>query len=115
MAEDIIKQDEADVVPYKEVNPIDYDSDADEVDTVDNISEDKEIEEGRAHANLGGGWGRIIFSPVRRGRQVALDVCRSINKDGSEGSFEHIVVTKSRNPSLHHQARRSLWGDLWPF
>lgn len=113
--EDIIKQDEADVVPYKEVNPIDYDSDADEVDTVDNNSEDKEIEEGRAHANLGGGWGRIIFSPVRRGRQVALDVCRSINKDGSEGSFEHIVVTKSRNPSLHHQARRSLWGDLWPF
>ncbi|KAJ9173760.1 hypothetical protein P3X46_016866 [Hevea brasiliensis] len=119
--EDIILQDQPDV-PYEEVDPIDYDSDVVEIDTigedneVDNIGEDKEIgQEETAHADLGGGWGRIIFSPVRRGRQVALDVCRSINEDGSEGSFEHIVVTKSRNPTLHHQARRSLWGDLWPF
>jgi ribosomal protein RSM22 (predicted rRNA methylase) len=25
-----------------------------------------------------------------------------------------VVVTKSKNPTLHHQAKRSIWGDLWP-
>jgi ribosomal protein RSM22 (predicted rRNA methylase) len=77
--------------------------------------EEEEEEEEITSADLGGGWGRIIFPSVRRGRQVTMDVCRSTERDGSEGSFEHIVVTRSKNPTLHHQARRSLWGDLWPF
>lgn len=97
-----------------------YESDILESDINDEVIHDSEEEEGGGEeepvrADLGGGWGRIIFSPVRRGRQVAMDVCRSTKRDGSEGAFEHIVVTKSKNPTLHHQARRSLWGDLWPF
>jgi 5-oxoprolinase (ATP-hydrolysing) len=66
-------------------------------------------------AGLGGGWGRIIYSPIRRGKQVQMDVCRSTKRDASEGAFERVIVTQSKNPALHLQARKSLWGDLWPF
>lgn len=76
--------------------------------------DDEEVEE-EASADLGGGWGRIIYTPLRRGRQIQMDVCRSTKRDCSEGAFQRVVVTKSKNPTLHHQARRSLWGDLWPF
>lgn len=76
---------------------------------------DEEEEDDEARADLGGGWGRIIYTPVRRGRQIQMDVCRSTKQDGSEGAFQRVVITKSKNPTLHHQARRSLWGDLWPF
>ena len=113
--EDLIKlQQEADKIPYEEVDPATYDSDVMDTDAADQNDEDEEEEE-TTSADLGGGWGRIIFSPVRRGRHVTMDVCRSTNQDGSEGSFERVVVTQSKNPTLHHQAKRSLWGDLWPF
>ncbi|KAG6497917.1 hypothetical protein ZIOFF_045825 [Zingiber officinale] len=75
---------------------------------------DKEDYDEDVHANLGSGWGRIIYPPVRRGRQVQMDVCKSTKRDGSEGAFEHVVVTQRKNPDLHLQARRSHWGDLWP-
>ena len=81
----------------------------------DNEADDEEEEEETARADLEGGWGRIIFSPVRRGKQITLNVCRSTKQDGSEGAYERLVVTKSKNPALHHQARKSLWGDLWPY
>jgi hypothetical protein len=77
-------------------------------------SEEAEAEQ-TVRADLGGGWGRIIYSPMRRGRQVQMDVCRSTKRDASEGTFERVVVTRSKNPTLHFQARKSLWGDLWPF
>ncbi|KAJ8527048.1 hypothetical protein K7X08_029525 [Anisodus acutangulus] len=95
-------------------DPISYDSDVTETDA---ITENDDWEEGEetAHADLGGGWGRIIYSPLRRGKRIEMDVCRSMNREGTEGSFDRIVITKSKNPTLHHQARRSLWGDLWPF
>ncbi|XP_073001350.1 uncharacterized protein [Typha latifolia] len=77
--------------------------------------EHEEEEEEEVHADLGSGWGRIVYSPVRRGRQIQMDVCRAIKRDGSEGAFDRVVVTQSKNPTLHRQARKSLWGDLWPF
>ncbi|XP_058104737.1 uncharacterized protein LOC131248473 isoform X2 [Magnolia sinica] len=104
---------EAEDIPYEE-DRMAYASDITEADTP-NEHEEIEEEEETAHAGLGSGWGRIIFTPVRRGKQVAMDVCHSTNRDGSEGSFERVVITQSKNPTLHHQARRSLWGDLWPF
>jgi hypothetical protein len=74
-----------------------------------------EEEEEPIRADLGGGWGRIIYSPIRRGKQVQMDVCRSTKRDASEGAFERVIVTQRKNPALHLQARKSLWGDLWPF
>lgn len=90
-----------------------YDSDAQELGLFHETEE--EFKEQSVRADLGGGWGRIIYSPIRRGRQVQLDVCRATKRDASEGAFERVVVTQSKNPTMHHQARRSLWGDLWPF
>ena len=108
-----LSEDEVDDDPYEEAEPVSHDSDVMEIDATDDNKEKGEEE--TAGPDLGGGWGRIIFMPVRRGRQVAMNVCRSTKEDASEGSFERIVVTKSKNPALHQQARKSLWGDLWPF
>ncbi|KAG6396900.1 hypothetical protein SASPL_143058 [Salvia splendens] len=77
-------------------------------------AESVEDEEEAASADLGSGWGRIIYMPFRRGKRVELDICRSTNSEGTEGSFDRVVITQSKNPKLHHQARRSIWGDLWP-
>lgn len=115
MTEDLLRlQAEAELEPYKKENLVNYESDEVQDDTVDS-DRDQEKGEETIPADLGGGWGRIIFSPVRRGRQVAMDVCRSIRRDGSEGSFQHLVFTRSKNPTLHRLAKKSLWGDLWPF
>lgn len=90
-----------------------YESDAAETDAITDVNENEEEGE-TSPADLGTGWGRIIYSPIRRGRRVEMDVCKANNREGTEGLFERVVVTQSKNPALHHQARRSLWGDLWP-
>ncbi|XP_022159801.1 methyltransferase-like protein 17, mitochondrial isoform X1 [Momordica charantia] len=113
--EDLIKLNTQDIVPYQEVDPVTYDSDVIETENFDDGEEEEEEQGESVLADLGGGWGRIVFSPIRRGRHVSMDICRSTKRDASEGSFERIVVTQSKNPTLHHQARRSVWGDLWPF
>lgn len=98
---------EAEIVPEEE-DPVSCDS-----DISNNITEYEDGEMSRA--DLGSGWGRIIYSPQRRGKRVEMDVCRAINREGSEGAFQRIVVTQSKNPALHKQAKGSQWGDLWPF
>ncbi|XP_027354026.1 uncharacterized protein LOC113864476 [Abrus precatorius] len=95
--------------PREAVNAVTYDSDVVETDAANDNEEDKDAEEERASADLGGGWGRIVFMPVRRGRQVTMNVCRSTKRDASEGSYDRIVVTHSKNPTLHRQAKRSIW------
>ncbi|AET02452.1 putative ribosomal protein Rsm22, bacterial-type [Medicago truncatula] len=52
--------------------------------------------------------------PIRRGKQVTMNVCRSIKRDVSKGEFARMVITKSKNPALHRQAQKAIWGDLWP-
>lgn len=113
--EDLIKQQQEDIIPYEEPDPVSYDSDVMETTDVDEIDEIEEEKGEAARADLGGGWGRIMFSPIRRGKQVTMNICRSTKQDGSEGAYNRVIVTKSKNPTLHHQARKSLWGDLWPF
>lgn len=114
--EDWLKSQEADDDAPREVARR-YESDGLETDEdgKDDIEEVKEMEEETEIADLGGGWGRIVFMPIRRGKQVTMNVCRSIKRDASEGEFARMVVTKSKNPALHRQAKRSIWGDLWPF
>lgn len=106
--EDIVKYDSD--ITGKSVVTEDEDEEED-----DEEEEGEEEGEETARADVGSGWGRIVYSPVRRGRLVEMNICRSTNREGSEGCFERVVVTKSKNPTLHHQARKSLWGDLWPF
>lgn len=80
----------------------------------ENVAEDGEDEEEAPRADLGSGWGRIIYMPLKRGKMVGLDICRATNTEGTKGSFDRVVITQSKNPKLHHQAKRSMWGDLWP-
>ncbi|KAK1419168.1 hypothetical protein QVD17_28328 [Tagetes erecta] len=94
---------------------IKYESDINEPYETSASDAEEETSQETTSADLGSGWGRIIFSPIKRGKRVEMDVCRATNHDGTEGRFERVIVTKSKNPALHHQARRSLWGDLWPF
>ncbi|KAL0296387.1 UNVERIFIED_CONTAM: hypothetical protein Sradi_6690800 [Sesamum radiatum] len=94
-------------------NSVSYDSDYSETDVAASENGEDE-EEDVPRADLGSGWGRIVYMPLRRGKRVELDVCRATNSEGTEGSFDRVVITQSKNPLLHHQARRSLWGDLWP-
>lgn len=122
-AEDFIKSQVVEV-PY--IDPRAYDSDTmdeeeeqEDGEGTDEDEEDKiEVEVGEEEeserASVGGGWGRIIFPPFRKGKQVTLDMCVPTKEDGSEGAFERRVITKSKNPDLHLQAKKSFWGDLWP-
>ncbi|CAL5437463.1 unnamed protein product [Camellia sinensis] len=66
-------------------------------------------------ADPGSGWGRIIHTPIRRGKRVEMDVCCATNRDGSEGLFERIVITQSKNPTFQHPARWSLGEICGPF
>lgn len=100
---------EEDIVEY------DYDSDTRAMHAVSENEDNYNVEKEIASADVGSGWGRIVYSPVHRGRLVEMDVCRATNREGTEGCFERVAVTRNKNPTLHHQARRSLWGDLWPF
>lgn len=92
-------------------NDTNLSEEADATSENDNAGED---EEEAPRADLGSGWGRIVYMPLRRGKRVELDICRATNSEGTKGSFDRVVVTQSQNPKLHHQARRSIWGDLWP-
>ncbi|KAJ0985079.1 hypothetical protein J5N97_003435 [Dioscorea zingiberensis] len=118
--EDQFETEADDETPFEE-DPVSYPSDVAETSLFhqeDNNSDDVNSEEGseeQAHAGLGSGWGRIVYMPQRRGRQVSMDICKATKRDGSEGAMERVVVTQSKNPALHFQARRSIWGDLWPF
>ncbi|CAM8902517.1 unnamed protein product [Rhodiola kirilowii] len=109
-------------------DPIRYDSDASEPEPEpepDVSGEDdnceNEDDSSNSHkakvdtADIGSGWGRIVFWPVHRGNLVEMNVCRAENREGTSGSFDRVIVTRSQNPDLHFQAKRSIWGDLWPF
>ncbi|XP_039117522.1 LOW QUALITY PROTEIN: rsm22-cox11 tandem protein 2, mitochondrial-like [Dioscorea cayenensis subsp. rotundata] len=118
--DDQFETEDDNIISFEE-DPVLYPSDVAETSLFhqeDNNNDDENIEEGsedQPHAGLGGGWGRILYMPHRRGRQVSMDICRATKRDASEGALQRLVVTQSKNPALHFQARRSIWGDLWPF
>ncbi|KAE8708543.1 hypothetical protein F3Y22_tig00110338pilonHSYRG00066 [Hibiscus syriacus] len=75
--QDLVDVEETpDIIPYVEVNTIAFDSDAMETDNI--IDSEEDPEEETVDANLRGGWGRIVFPPVRRGRQFLGDENSSV-------------------------------------
>ena len=53
---------------------------------------------------------RIILPLMKRKSQVIADLC------GPDGSWQHHNLSKGRVGKLgYRQARKSRWGDLWPF
>ncbi|KAK6122552.1 hypothetical protein DH2020_043705 [Rehmannia glutinosa] len=85
-------------------NTASHDLDLSETDAAtENDSEEEEDDDEEApRADLGSGWGRIIYMPFKRGKRVEMDVCRATNGEGTEGSFDRVVVTKII-PSLREQ------------
>jgi ribosomal protein RSM22 (predicted rRNA methylase) len=88
--------------------------DEDEDEEEEEQEEEQEQEQENVVADMGSGWGRILFHPVRRGKRVIVDVCSSANENGTKGSLDRITLSSTTNKVLHFQARRSRWGDLWP-
>ncbi|GJT98183.1 methyltransferase-like protein 17, mitochondrial [Tanacetum coccineum] len=88
-----------------------YESDINEPYFTSESDSEEETPDESTRADLGTGWGRIVFSPMKRGKMVEMDVCRATNQEGTEGRFERVIVTKSKNPTLHRQAKKSLWDD----
>ncbi|KAL0372925.1 UNVERIFIED_CONTAM: hypothetical protein Scaly_0974100 [Sesamum calycinum] len=87
----------------------DYEKDDEKVsyDSTQNVaaSENGEDEEEDVpRADLGSGWGRIVYMPLRRGKRVELDVCRATNSEGTEGSFDRVVITQSLGAKRQAQA-----------
>ncbi|KAK4400265.1 Rsm22-cox11 tandem protein 1, mitochondrial [Sesamum angolense] len=86
-------------------NSVSYDSDYSETDVAASENGEDE-EEDVPRADLGSGWGRIVYMPLRRGKRVELDVCRATNSEGTEGSFDRVVITqKFQIPSMHAEAQ----------
>ena len=53
-------------------------------------------------------WPRIARPPLKRNGHVIHDVC------SPEGRLERFVAAKSHGKAEYQDARKSLWGDLWP-
>ncbi|KAL3678042.1 hypothetical protein R1sor_020998 [Riccia sorocarpa] len=130
---DGLKDAEQSIQTKEPVEYVDYDSsdftfegiDADELTDEDqeaeeiSLSEDVEDEEEREvetsmEADLGSGWARIVRPPLRRGRHVVLDVCRSVERDGSKGDLSRLIWTRKGVLARHLKAKKLRWGDLWP-
>uniref|UniRef100_A0A7N0UG87 Methyltransferase-like protein 17, mitochondrial n=1 Tax=Kalanchoe fedtschenkoi TaxID=63787 RepID=A0A7N0UG87_KALFE len=106
---------EIDYEENEDEDPTGYESNATEPDIPGEDDSCENKDEKIDTADIGSGWGRIVFWPVHRGNLVEMNVCRAGNREGTAGSFDRVIVTRSKNPDLHFQAKRSFWGDLWPF
>lgn len=73
-------QQEANNIPYEEVDPATYDSVVMDTDAADQKKKKLPM------LILGGSWSRLIFSPVSRG-QAGHNRCLSINQTRWLGGF----------------------------
>ena len=54
-------------------------------------------------------WSRINAPPLKRTGHVILDTC------SESGQLERVTVSKSMGNVAFKSARKSKWGDLWPY
>jgi ribosomal protein RSM22 (predicted rRNA methylase) len=61
-------------------------------------------------------WPRIIAPPIKNSGHIILDVCSPLSvRTPHEPSLERMTITKSQGKQVYYDARKSAWGDLWPF
>ncbi|KAG6555233.1 hypothetical protein Mapa_003274 [Marchantia paleacea] len=87
---------------------------SEEMSVSDNVESEHIVTGPQLEADLGSGWARIVRPPLRRGRHVVLDVCRSTDRDGSRGDLSRLVWTRKGVLARHLKAKKLRWGDLWP-
>ncbi|KDQ14022.1 hypothetical protein BOTBODRAFT_66460 [Botryobasidium botryosum FD-172 SS1] len=66
----------------------------------------RDIEEMRSEAYS---WPRIIYSPIKRSGHVILDTCTK------QGHIARHTIPKSQGKVPYYDARKSMWGDLFPW
>jgi len=64
-------------------------------------------------------WPRIIRRPLKRSGHIIEDYCDTdgINYTAFSliGHLKRTVISKSQGKEIYTAARKSKWGDLWPF
>ena len=61
-------------------------------------------------------WPRLIAPPLKNPGHIILDVCSPLSvREPREPSLERLTITKSQGKQIYYDARKSSWGDLWPF
>ncbi|OZJ05779.1 hypothetical protein BZG36_01299 [Bifiguratus adelaidae] len=53
-------------------------------------------------------WPRIVAPPLKRSKHVIMDVCTP------KGTFERTTAPKSQGKEIYRDARKAMWGDLFP-
>ncbi|KAF9172703.1 37S ribosomal protein S22 [Mortierella sp. AD010] len=53
-------------------------------------------------------WSRIVVPPLKKDGHVVMDTC------AANGYLERIIIPKSQGKIQYRDARKSMWGDLFP-
>ncbi|KAF9432282.1 37S ribosomal protein S22 [Entomortierella beljakovae] len=53
-------------------------------------------------------WSRIVVPPLKKDGHVVMDTC------ASNGYLERIIIPKSQGKIPYRDARKAMWGDLFP-
>ncbi|KAG0250763.1 37S ribosomal protein S22 [Mortierella polycephala] len=53
-------------------------------------------------------WSRIVIQPLKKDGHVVIDTC------GASGYLERIIIPKSQGKIPYRDARKAMWGDLFP-
>lgn len=61
------------------------------------------------HENKTFGYNRLINNPRKKKGHVLMRAC------SSDGEIDEFIVSKSQGSEVYSDARKSHWGDLWPY
>ncbi|CAO3672986.1 unnamed protein product [Rhizopus stolonifer] len=53
-------------------------------------------------------WARLVQPPLKKNKHVVMDTC------SKEGEIQRIVIPKSQGKIPYRDARKAMWGDLFP-
>lgn len=53
-------------------------------------------------------WSRIVVPPLKKDGHVVIDTC------ATNGYLERIIIPKSQGKIPYRDARKAMWGDLFP-
>jgi ribosomal protein RSM22 (predicted rRNA methylase) len=100
----------------------DSEEEEEEEDHDDDEDEDHDDDEDVAETKAGAvavassfSWGRLVRPPIKRSRHVILDMC------SADGELDRHIVARSHSwegsvgKQGYKAARKSKWGDLWPY
>lgn len=53
-------------------------------------------------------WPRLIQPPLKKNGHVVMDIC------STSGEIQRMVIPKSQGKVAYRDARKAMWGDLFP-